>query len=313
MQQSADCRYLSTLGYRWGTAEVLWTTLIMLGALSACASRPPGAGVASAPPADASADLSSGTVQYLDSGGGGVPVLLLHPNNIHLWQNQIPTLRAAGYRVIAIDYRNRRSDGIYSAPAAGNVARVDELATRLGLPKFHIIGTGGGGVVAMQYGLAHPDRVRTVAVTNSLGGLRDADVNALELSLRPAPFSQLPQEFRELSGSYRAALPGGVRRWLDMEREGRDAVPAPPTSVTGTASPELNPYEVTFAKLSSWQVPTLMITGDADLYTPPSVMRLFVVHLRHGVGVVIPECGHNAYWENPTAFNRAILSFIRTH
>jgi pimeloyl-ACP methyl ester carboxylesterase len=285
--------------------------LTLIGTLSACASRPPAADETSVPPADTTADLSSGVVQYLDSGGGGVPVLLLHPNNIHLWQNQIPALRAAGYRVIAIDYRNRRSGGINTASAASNVERVDELVTRLRLPKFHIIGTGSGAVVSMQYGLAHPDRVRTVTVTNSLGGLRDANVNALELSLRPAPFNQLPQDFRELSSSYRAATPQGVRQWLEMEREGRDAVSTQPANISGTAPPEPSPYEVTFAKLASWRVPTLLITGDADLYTPPSVMRLFIEHLRNGVGAVIPESGHNAYWEHPAAFNRAVLSFIR--
>jgi pimeloyl-ACP methyl ester carboxylesterase len=26
--------------------------------------------------------------------------------------------------------------------------------------------------------------------------------------------------------------------------------------------------------------------------------------------VVIPECGHSAFWEQPEAFNRAILDFV---
>jgi hypothetical protein len=44
--------------------------------------------------------LPSGTVKYLDTGGKGVPLLLLHPVNIRLWQYQIPAFAKAGYRVI---------------------------------------------------------------------------------------------------------------------------------------------------------------------------------------------------------------------
>jgi pimeloyl-ACP methyl ester carboxylesterase len=228
-----------------------------------------------------------------------------------MWQNQFLAFKGAGYRVIAIDYRNR-SGAVVSPSAAGNIMRIDELINRLELPKFHMIGTGAGSVVAMQYGMAHPDRVRSVLVTNSLAGLRDSDVNELELSLRPEPFNQMPQDFRELGGSYRASNPEGVQRWLAMEKEGRSAVVSPAVSKPSTATPPPhNPYEVTFDKLSTWEVPTLTITGDADLYTPPSVMRLFVAHLKRGEGVVIPESGHNAYWENPGAFNRAVLSFIK--
>jgi pimeloyl-ACP methyl ester carboxylesterase len=29
--------------------------------------------------------------------------------------------------------------------------------------------------------------------------------------------------------------------------------------------------------------------------------------------LVIPECGHSAYWEQPALFNRAVLAFIAKH
>jgi pimeloyl-ACP methyl ester carboxylesterase len=57
----------------------------------------------------------------------------------------------------------------------------------------------------------------------------------------------------------------------------------------------------------------LLLTGDADLYTPPSVLRLFGQHMPRAELVVVPESGHAAQWENPTAFNRAVLRFLRQH
>jgi pimeloyl-ACP methyl ester carboxylesterase len=60
-------------------------------------------------------------------------------------------------------------------------------------------------------------------------------------------------------------------------------------------------------------VPTLLLTGDADLYAPPAVMRLFVRRIKGAEAVVIPEAGHSAYWEQPEIFNRTVLEFIRKH
>jgi pimeloyl-ACP methyl ester carboxylesterase len=65
--------------------------------------------------------------------------------------------------------------------------------------------------------------------------------------------------------------------------------------------------------LETLRVPTFLVTGDADLYTPPSVLRLFAARIKHAETLVVPEVGHSAYWEQPAAFNRAVLSFIAKH
>jgi pimeloyl-ACP methyl ester carboxylesterase len=276
------------------------------------------------------AALPSGTVEYLDTGGKGVPLLLLHPLNIRLWQYQIPAFAQAGYRVIAIDSRNHAT----GAPPEGfggskGPMRIDELVVKLGLPKFHILGTDGSGAQAFQYARAHPDKIRSLVMSGTFGGLRDPDLNALENSLRPAPFNDMPLTLRYVSATYRAANAEGTKRWLALEEEGTAAIPqAPPPAgnpAAGGASPAAGAPPaaggapagagdaLTLAKLEAWQLPTMLITGDADLYTPASMMRIFVSHLKHGEGAVIPESAHATYWENPEAYNRAVLKFIRKH
>jgi pimeloyl-ACP methyl ester carboxylesterase len=274
--------------------------------------------------------LPTGTVEYLDTGGKGVPLLLLHPVNIRLWQHQIPAFAKAGYRVIAIDSRNHAT----GAPPEGfggikGPMRIDELVVMLGLSKFHILGTDGNGALAFQYARAHPDKIRSLVMSGTFGGLRDPDLNALEASLRPAPFNDMPLTLRYVSATYRAANPEGTKRWLELQQEGSAAVPqvAPPAGnpaaagapqaagvpPTGGAPGAGGGDALTVAKLDAWQLPTMLITGDADLYTPPSMMRIFVSHLKHGEGAVIPESAHATYWENPEAYNRAVLKFIRKH
>jgi pimeloyl-ACP methyl ester carboxylesterase len=36
-------------------------------------------------------------------------------------------------------------------------------------------------------------------------------------------------------------------------------------------------------------------------------------HIPNCEVVVIEEAGHSSYWENPNAFNRAVLDFIGRH
>jgi pimeloyl-ACP methyl ester carboxylesterase len=70
---------------------------------------------------------------------------------------------------------------------------------------------------------------------------------------------------------------------------------------------------MTFTLLEQIRVPTLLLTGDADLYAPPPVLRLFAARIRNSESVTVPEAGHSVYWEQPEVFNRRVLEFMRKH
>jgi pimeloyl-ACP methyl ester carboxylesterase len=70
---------------------------------------------------------------------------------------------------------------------------------------------------------------------------------------------------------------------------------------------------VTFSLLESIRLPTLLLTGGADLYAPPAVMALFAARIRNSESLVAPDAGHSTYWEQPEIFNRAVLNFIGKH
>ena len=70
---------------------------------------------------------------------------------------------------------------------------------------------------------------------------------------------------------------------------------------------------VTFAVLETIKVPTLLLTGDADPYLPPAVMRLFQARIKGSESAIVPESGHSAYWEQPEIFNRTLLAFLGKH
>jgi pimeloyl-ACP methyl ester carboxylesterase len=52
------------------------------------------------------------------------------------------------------------------------------------------------------------------------------------------------------------------------------------------------------------------MTGAADMFTPPAIMRKIARHVPQNELVIVPECGHSPYWELPELFNRTVLEFI---
>src|SRR5262245_64730209 len=63
------------------------------------------------------ADLPGVRLWYTDSGGNGVPVILLHANtgNADSWQYNIAGFVEAGFRVITFDRRGRRRSTAHPA------------------------------------------------------------------------------------------------------------------------------------------------------------------------------------------------------
>ena len=60
-------------------------------------------------------------------------------------------------------------------------------------------------------------------------------------------------------------------------------------------------------------IPTLLITGGADLNAPPPLQRFFKARIKNSESLIVPDAGHSTYWEQPEIFNRAVLEFIRKH
>jgi pimeloyl-ACP methyl ester carboxylesterase len=175
----------------------------------------------------------------------------------------------------------------------------------LWIGRFHLVATAFGGFAALDYALSFPQRLRSLVIANSIGGVVDKGFQDLSRRLRPPEFDALPPEIRELGPSYRAANPQGTERWIELGRLSRPSVPS--------ASRQPMRNKITFALLQTIQVPTLLLTGGADLYLPPPVLKLFAARIPNSKSVIIPEAGHSVYWENPDLFNRVVLQFIGKH
>ena len=132
-------------------------------------------------------NLNLGTfeLRYEEAGTAGEPVCLVHDSwgDRRQWDAIVARL-STSCRVLTYD---RRGHGASSSPG-GSVALADQvgdLSTLLsvaGPGARHIVGTGVGGVVALQLALLRPDQVRSVNVHEpSLLGLLASDPQASQV------------------------------------------------------------------------------------------------------------------------------------
>jgi pimeloyl-ACP methyl ester carboxylesterase len=261
------------------------------------------------PAREATADLPGVHLFFTDSGGNGEPVVFVHAatGSSRVWEYQRAAFAARRYRVITYDRRGYgRSVADPSGPQPGTGADdLNALMDYLKIDRFHLVGTAAGGFVAWDYALSFPKRLRSLVVANSIGGVQDPEYQAAMQRLRTPDFLAMSPDMRELGPAYRVSNPTGADRWRELERTARPTSAQPP--------PQTFRNRVTFALLETISLPTLLLTGDADMYAPPPIMRMFAAHVKGSKAVVIPEAGHSGYWEQPEFFNRTVLEFIAKH
>ena len=193
-----------------------------------------------APPfREAFAELPGVRLCYRDTGGTGIPVVLMHAatGSSRVWEYQVPAFTAAGFRVIAFDRRGFGRTTIAPGGAQPGTAADDlqALMDFLHVDRFHLLGTAAGGFASIDYALSFPQRLRSLVLANTIGGVQDESYLALGRRIRPPEFNALPADVRELGPSYRAANPEGTRRWIELERSNRSEGPRRRRRRCGTA------------------------------------------------------------------------------
>lgn len=244
---------------------------------------------------------------YRDSGGSGVPIVMLHANTgtSESWQPQFDCLTAAGYRAIAFDRRGW--GGSLAMPSTGHqpgsiAEDLFALANHLALPKFHLLGVAGGGFAALDFAGWQQDMLRSLIVAASTGSFTEPEMEQLIKNISIPGIKELPETFREIGPSFRAAEPERTIAWAHAQEKAKQ----PGASMQPLRTPN------TFAKISRITVPVLAITASADLLAPPALMARWIRHIPHAKVMNIADSGHCVPMEQTELFNEAVLGFIRT-
>jgi len=250
------------------------------------------------------ADLPGAKLWYWDTGGSAKQAFVVDNTNVLPAQRArfIGPAKAAGFRVIGYSRRGypKSKLGDPEKPGIGS-EDLTKLADHLGLTRFHLVGSAAGGMVAADFAISHEDRLHTLVLANTVMGIVDEDFQAISPRMWPEEFQRLPSEIKELGPSYRHLDVEGTKLWVEHEQARK--------GVSMKSAGYAN--KVNWAGIGAWRLPVLVMTGDADLYMPPSVMRLFHRKIRGAEMHIIADSGHSAYWERPLAFNKVVLDFLQ--
>lgn len=243
--------------------------------------------------------------------GAGPPVVLLHGLGScgeDWFLLQAPAL-SQRYRVLMPDLRGHgRSDrppGPYTVPQMA-----DDIAgflKALGTDSAHIVGLSLGGAVAQALAVRHPERVRSLVLVNTFAYLRpqgwgewwrtltrigallvnialQARMEAEELFPRPGQAGLRRVAYQRLCANdpaaYRAAMMAAAR--YDGRRD-----------------------------LGRIRAPTLVVAGLEDTVVPLRAKEELAAGIPGARLVTIPRSGHATPTDQPVAFNRILLDFLR--
>jgi len=245
-------------------------------------------------------------IWFQDSGGCGDPVLFVHARSgsALMWRKQTSAFRHAGYRTIAYSRRGHYPSvaGDPDVPGIGSLD-LHKLMSHLSLGPTHLVATAWGGVIATDFINAYPQRVRSAVLANTIFGIANTDYRDQLARLMTPEFRRLPTAFKELGPSYRHRDPAGVQAWEALSNR----------SVTFKLALEEMQHDVTWEDLTTWSLPVLLITGDADLYMPATLITQVQDRISGSKLEVIGNTGHSAYWEATDRFNALVLEFLESH
>jgi len=257
----------------------------------------------------------NGAQLYYEEAGNGHPLLLIHGGLVHssMWDDQFEAF-TRHFQVIRFDLRGFGR----SSPPAGEYAYHEDargLLDALSVRQAHVIGLSMGGKIAIDFALAHPERVTAlVPVASALSGYGFSESTVRRI---------VEADNLLEAGKIAAGVELENRLWVDgpartpetVDPGVRERVRAMNTANYQRATDEgieLDLEPPAIDRLSEIGVPTLVIAGDQDV---PDILAI-AERLRRDIAgarlVIISDTAHQLNMEQPDEFNRIVLEFLRS-
>jgi proline iminopeptidase len=281
--------------------------------------------------------VGDGVELYVREVGHGRPIVVVHggPDFDHGYLLPEMDRLAASFHLIYYDQRGRGRSFVGELPAEISMAtEVDDLErvrAWFGFESIAVLGHSWGGLLALEYALAHPDRVSHLILMNTAPASH-VDVVELRAELARRRSAEQTARMAELRSSP-AFLAGDVAAEAEYYRIhygttlrdaelldtviGRLRTAFTAQSVLAARVIEDRLYDDSWSRaeydliplLGRFDAPTLVVHSDDD-FVPIGVVRRIVDALPRAQLVVIPDCGHFSYLEQPDRVTTTITTFL---
>ena len=242
----------------------------------------------------------------------GSVVMLSHSlgSSLKMWHPQRKILESH-FKVLPYDTRGHGRTDIPTSPYTLEMMGEDVigLLDALEIDKVHFVGLSMGGMIGQCLALNHVQRLRSLVLCDTS-------------SIFPKEGQPAVQERIDTArrGGMGALIEPTMERWFTpsfISKNGsslgiiRKEFLA--TSVEGyigcsEALRKLNYLD----RLSGIKLPTLILVGEEDPGTPVDAARAIHERIANSKLVIIPSARHLSNVEQPEAFNRALIEFLKS-
>lgn len=262
---------------------------------------------------------SNGIDLFYEERGSGDPLLMIMGITAPgaAWEKHVAEWEKS-FRCILVD---NRGVGQSSKPAGpySSAQMADDCAgllEHLGLINVGVVGCSMGSIIAQQLALRHPDKVRSLVLMCPWARC-DNMAKAIFQHMVTCKSRLRPEEF----SLYIQMLIYSKKSWDDVEfsaalaeerkNASNDPAPQPLVGLEGQAAACI--AHNTLDQLERITVPTLVIGGENDAFTP--------IWMSHEIASAIPgaelflyqDSGHAFHWENLEDFNPRINNWLLAH
>jgi 3-oxoadipate enol-lactonase len=219
----------------------------------------------------------------------------------------VPQL-ARRFRVIRPDLRGfGRSTPMpadYPWSVEGIIDDLLRLMDHLGIDRFHLVGSRIGGGIAIRFAVAHPERVRTLAVTGA------SFVSGERIAWRPH-VRRAEFEREGVEAWARATMSGRLGSDCDPEMfEGWIQLMSETATSTAAGYISELPGIDNVEDLPRLACPTLVIMIEQFRAGLVDATRARMAKIPRGELIVVPGDGHHVAVTHPDACVRALLDFL---
>ena len=234
--------------------------------------------------------------------GSNRAIIFVHGSggSSYTWKNQLSL--DIDYDLITLDLPSHdKSDNFSDLSLHLYVDVVHQLIKSLNYEKVILCGHSLGGAIVQQYYFTYPKDVSGLILFNTGGKLRVAPFILKSLKSNYQEFlDSLP------AGAFYRATP---KETIELYIQETSKISA---DVTYKDFKICDGFDV-LSKLSTIEVPCLIIVGKNDQLTPVKYSEFFRNNIKNSELHIINKAGHMVMLEKPNEVNQVIENFINNH
>src|SRR5215469_975728 len=258
------------------------------------------------------ATINGITIAY-ELRGSGAPLVMIHGAQGD--QTMFAGLAAAfapSYRVLTFD---QRGTGLSDKPdVTYTIAMIADdtaaLMDHVGFADAHILGVSMGGMIAQEFALRHPKKVRSLVLgCTTPGGAKSIQAAATAMSAYST--REMPAEERGRALAEAAFTKGYIDKHPELVPsmiEQRKNRPIDPIGFKHRM--EAAQGHDVYERLPLIKCPTLVITGKEDALIPWENSRIIAQRIDGAQLTILEPAGHCFWLEQPEKSHDAIASFL---